>query len=135
MTEILVPISPGELIDKLTILRLKAERIEDEVKLNNVTIELEMLSRVSDASLPTDDRVDALTEDLYQTNSELWEIEDDIRRCEERGDFGEGFIGLARAVYKTNDRRARLKKEINSLLGSKIVEEKSYAGPAGAPDP
>lgn len=127
MTDILVPVSPGELVDKITILRLKSERISDPAKLENVTRELELLNSIAQNSLPHDTRLTALTEELLDTNSSLWDIEDDIRRCEARRHFGESFIALARAVYITNDRRAELKKEINLLLGSRIVEEKSYA--------
>lgn len=126
MTDILVPISPGELVDKITILRLKSERISDPVKLANVTRELELLTGVARRFLPENRLLKALTDELYDTNSNLWDIEDDIRRCEAKRHFGEGFIALARSVYFTNDRRAELKKEINLLLGSEIIEEKSY---------
>ncbi len=127
MTDILVPISPGELIDKLTILRIKSERISDESKLANVHIEMEQLIKVADATLPPSDELSGLWQELYDVNCDLWQIEDDIREFEHRHDFGAGFIGLARSVYITNDRRAELKKRINQLLGSILVEEKSYA--------
>ncbi|SEW41437.1 hypothetical protein SAMN04488515_2829 [Cognatiyoonia koreensis] len=126
MKEILVPTAPGELIDKLTILRLKSEKITDDAKLANVRHEQAVLQRIADAALPDIDALAALADQLYDINADLWVIEDDIRACEARGDFGAGFIGLARAVYVTNDERARIKKEINLLLGSDIVEEKSY---------
>lgn len=126
MTEILVPVSPGELVDKITILRLKSERISDPAKLANVRRELELLTDVAERAIPQDERLTALTGELYETNSDLWDIEDDIRRCEAKKHFGEGFVALARSVYLTNDRRAELKKEINLLLGSNIIEEKSY---------
>lgn len=134
MKDILVPVAPGELVDKLTILRLKSERIEAPEKLANVQRELARLEKVATATLPRDARLEALWDDLYEVNVGLWDIEDDIRRCEARGDFGKAFIALARAVYVTNDRRARLKKQINLLLGSDIVEEKSYASPDSAKD-
>lgn len=124
---ILVPTAPGELIDKLTILRLKEERIEDAAKVANVRIEKDALMRTADAHVPASPELDALWEELYQINADLWVIEDDIRDCELAKDFGEDFIRLARAVYVTNDRRADVKKKINLLLGSTLIEEKSYA--------
>lgn len=129
MTEILVPTSPGELIDKLTILQLKAEQITDAAKLVNVHHEQQVLSRIADAALPQSADLLALWQDLYRINGDLWVIEDDIRVCEARSDFGPAFIALARAVYVTNDERAAIKKRINLLLGSAIVEEKSYYTP------
>ena len=126
MTDILIPVSPGELADKLTILRLKAEMIEDPAKLANVQHELSALQAVADDTIPISPELKALWDDLYQINRQLWQIEDDIRACDARQDFGEAFIALARAVYVTNDRRADVKKQMNLLLGSAIVEEKSY---------
>jgi len=133
MTEILVPVSPGELVDKITILRLKSERISDPDKLANVTRELDLLNDVADHALPENPRLAALVDELFDTNASLWDIEDDIRRCEARQHFGESFVALARAVYFTNDRRAELKKQINLLLGSGIIEEKSYVSIDGSP--
>ncbi len=124
---ILVPTAPGELIDKLTILRLKAERIADAAKVANVRVEKDALMQTADAHIAQSAELDALWEELYQINSDLWVIEDDIRDCEMAKDFGENFIRLARAVYITNDRRADVKKKINLLLGSALIEEKSYA--------
>lgn len=124
---ITVEIAPGELLDKLTILEIKRERIEDTQKLINVGLELDVLDRARRENVPDSDELDALYRDLKSINEELWEIEDDIRDCERDKDFGERFIELARAVYKTNDRRAATKRAINELLGSRIVEEKSYA--------
>lgn len=120
-------IAPGELIDKITILRIKSERIGDEAKLKNVRTELDILQKTQSAEVPQSDEMVRLEDALKTVNEALWEIEDDIRDCERNGDFGEEFIRLARAVYVTNDKRAALKKEINLLLGSTIVEEKSYA--------
>ncbi len=131
MNDILVPTSPGELIDKLTILRIKSEEINDPVKLANVKREMETLTRTADASLPNDISLRRMWEALYRINRELWAIEDDIRACEARGDFGPAFIALARAVYVTNDKRATVKKDINLHLGSALVEEKSYVDPKG----
>ncbi len=132
MEEILVPTSPGELIDKLTILRLKTERIADPAKLANVRHEAAMLGETAARGIVRDARIDALWEELYAINATLWEVEDDIRACEAAGDFGAEFVRLARAVYVTNDRRAAVKKAINLALGSAIVEEKSYTD---FPDP
>jgi hypothetical protein len=125
---VLIPGAVGELIDKITILEIKAERIADPAKLRNVAHELTLLARLRDERGFAGPDLEALTGKLRGVNLELWEIEDEIRLCEEGGDFGERFIALARAVYKTNDRRAALKRDINTLCGSSIVEEKSYAG-------
>lgn len=126
-TTIMTAIAPGELIDKITILRIKSERISDEAKLKNVRTELDILTATQKEHVPASDEMARLEAALKTVNEALWEIEDDIRDCERQGDFGEEFIRLARAVYVTNDKRAALKKEINLLLGSTIVEEKSYA--------
>ena len=129
MKDILVPIAPGELIDKLTILQLKSENITDPVKLANVKHEYTVLKAVADAHIPASAKMTALWQKLYAINADLWVIEDDIRAFEGRSDFGAGFVALARAVYVTNDQRAAVKKEMNLLLGSAIVEEKSYYSP------
>lgn len=130
MSEIIVPIAPGELIDKLTILRLKRERITDEAKRANVRHEEAMLQAVAD-TLPASAELTGLQDDLYAINARLWVIEDDIRQCERAGDFGPRFIELARSVYRVNDERAAVKKAINLHLGSAIIEEKSYADYTG----
>ena len=121
-----MPTAPGELIDKLTILRLKSEKITDLAKLANVRHEQAALQATADAALPASAELLALWDQLYQINAALWVIEDDIRDCEAQADFGPDFIRLARAVYVTNDQRAAVKKQINLLLGSVIIEEKSY---------
>ncbi|MEQ8709767.1 MAG: DUF6165 family protein [Rhodospirillales bacterium] len=121
------PIAPGELIDKITILEIKSERIPDPAKLANVRTELATLAATRDRHIAASGQLADLTASLKSINEELWVIEDDIRDCERNGDFGETFIRLARAVYRTNDRRAEVKKQINILLGSGLVEEKSYA--------
>jgi prefoldin subunit 5 len=126
MNDIQVPISPGELLDKITILQIKSERIDDATKLANVNRELEMLSRVWQQSVEADDEIEALTARLKSINEALWEIEDDIRDEERNKRFGERFIELARAVYVVNDDRANAKKKVNLHLNSSIVEEKSY---------
>jgi len=128
-SEILVPIAPGELIDKLTILQLKRENITDPDKRANVAHEQSVLQATASAHLPDMPALQTLWDDLYRINGDLWVIEDDIRKCEARGDFGSAFVALARAVYVTNDERAAVKKKINLLLGSAIVEEKSYYAP------
>ena len=125
--ELKVAVSPGELIDKITILQIKSERIEDAPKRQNVLVELGILDQEKTSSIPKSKELDALSNQLKQVNSELWDIEDDIRDKERNKEFDEIFIELARSVYITNDKRARLKKEINVLLSSKIVEEKSYS--------
>ena len=124
--QIYTEIGSGELIDKITILEIKSERIADEAKLVNVRTELKVLSATRDKALQNIDGLEALSVELRQVNEALWEIEDDIRACEAVGDFGQKFIDLARAVYVTNDKRAALKKQINLLTGANIIEEKSY---------
>lgn len=126
-TTIMTAIAPGELIDKITILRIKSERISDEAKLKNIRTELDILQKTQAEEVPQSAEMTRLEGELKTVNEALWDIEDDIRDCERAKDFGEEFIRLARAVYITNDKRAALKKEINLLLGSTIVEEKSYA--------
>jgi hypothetical protein len=123
---ILTPVSPGELLDKLSILEIKTERIFDAEKLKNVKIEYDLLAQLSDAHIKKTDNIRGLYKALKDVNELLWVIEDDIRDCERNKDFSDTFIQLARQVYITNDKRALLKKEINQLLGSTIVEEKSY---------
>lgn len=122
---ILIPVSPGELVDKITILGVKAGRI-DPAKRPAVAYELALLEAVAARELPASPPLDALTAELHAVNAQLWEVEDGKRDCERRGDFGPAFVALARAVYIENDRRADIKRRINSLLGSEIVEQKSY---------
>ncbi len=126
MNDILIPISPGELLDKITILQIKSERIADPDKVANVRTELEMLEQVWQDSVAADATIDALTTELKSINETLWDIEDDIRDEERNKRFGDRFIELARAVYVTNDDRAAAKKKVNLHLNSTIVEEKSY---------
>ena len=122
-----VEVSAGELVDKITILEIKAERIADPDKLANVHRELRSLTATRERALDRSPELDEFTAELRRINECLWKIEDDIRDCERNGDFGERFIELARAVYRTNDRRAAAKRKINDLLGSALVEEKNYA--------
>ena len=126
MNEILIPISPGELLDKITILQIKAERIADPAKVANVKTELDMLEKVWGEAVADDAEIRALGAELKAINEALWEIEDDIRDEERNRRFGERFIELARAVYVTNDERANAKKKVNLHLKSNIVEEESY---------
>ena len=125
MKDILVPISPGELLDKITILRIKAERMHDAAKLANVRLELKLLEQTwreacGETDVARDERA------LQAVNERLWEIEDRIRDKEARRAFDQEFIELARSVYIENDQRAALKKRINLAFGSRLVEEKSY---------
>ncbi|MFK7822034.1 MAG: DUF6165 family protein [Planctomycetaceae bacterium] len=120
-------VSVGELLDKITILEIKSERIGDEAKLRNIRRELDSLERTRRTSVPVSEALDQLTAQLREINEKLWEIEDDIRECERQQDFGEKFVQLARQVYFTNDQRSEVKREINKLLGSRLVEEKSYS--------
>jgi hypothetical protein len=122
-----VPVSPGELLDKISILEIKSERIGDPDKRHNVERELDLLTGLWHATALETADVTARRTELKQINESLWDIEDAIRDCERNGDFGDRFVELARAVYRTNDRRAEVKREINHLLGSNIIEEKSYA--------
>ena len=126
MKDILVPISPGELLDKITILRIKAARMTDPIKVANVKHELSMLEKTWQESGATAVDLGNAEADLTRVNEKLWVIEDEIRDEERAKRFTEKFIELARAVYFTNDDRAAIKKRVNILLGSSIVEEKSY---------
>jgi len=125
-TSCLMPVSVGELIDKITILTLKAEYISDAQKLANIRHELDSLRDTSPAVVKSNPDLDRLTAELLEVNRSLWHIEDDIRDCERRKDFGPRFIELARSVYVTNDKRAEIKRRINAATGSALVEEKSY---------
>ena len=126
MTDLHVPVSPGELLDKITILRIKSQRIRDADKLANVRLELDLLQRTwatlgsATATVAGDEQA------LQAVNEQLWDIEDRIRDKEAARSFDQDFIELARAVYHRNDERAAIKKRINTALGSRLVEEKSY---------
>jgi hypothetical protein len=124
---VLVPASLGELIDKITILEIKSARMTDARMLANVRHELALLREIRDQHGITDAALARLSSDLRVVNEELWDIEDEIRACEREADFGSKFIALARGVYKHNDKRSALKREINHLFNSAIVEEKLYA--------
>jgi len=123
----LVEISLGELIDKITILEIKRERLSDAGQLQNFQVELQVLSVALAKEVNLPPGVMDCRDRLKQANLALWDIEDDIRACERSGDFGDRFIQLARSVYLTNDQRSAIKREVNELVGSRLVEEKSYA--------
>jgi hypothetical protein len=127
MKPILVETAPGELVDKITILQIKQARIKQPDKLRNVETELAALEAARAASIASSDQLNSLTAELKAVNEALWTIEDDIRKCESASDFGAHFIELARSIYRQNDKRSTLKRQINELLGSNIIEEKSYA--------
>ena len=126
MSEILVPVSFGELLDKIAILQIKSERMTDAAKLANVRNELSALETTWAAHPAAAQDIDALRADLKAVNERLWVIEDDIRLKEKAQAFDDEFVRLARAVYFENDTRAKVKKDINLALGSAYVEEKSY---------
>jgi hypothetical protein len=123
----LVPISFGELIDKITILKIKAQRIHDPAKVSNIRNELQLLAEARAHLSIEGAEIARLEAKLELTNEALWDIEDHIRDCERQKDFGPRFVELARSGYRTNDRRAELKRQINEIAGSSIVEEKSYS--------
>ena len=126
VSSIQVEIAPGELIDKITILEIKREHLTDSAKLRNVGIEFETLRAARDRVIDPSPELNRLTAELKSVNERLWDIEDDIRVRERHQDFGAEFIELARSVYRTNDVRAALKRQINQHLGSELMEEKSY---------
>ena len=134
MTELLVPVSAGELLDKIAILRIKAARIVSPEKVANVTRELHALEGVAMQGIQADPALPPLEAKLRAVNEALWDIEDDIRARDAAGDFGADFVRLAQAVYRTNDRRAAIKREINRVTGSALVEEKSYQDHSGMSD-
>jgi len=133
--QVTVGIAPGELLDKISILEIKAERFEDLVKVGHVRAELASLIAARDRSIFSQDGLEDLTVELKTVNESLWRIEDAIRDCEHAGDFGPRFVDLARSVYHNNDRRAEIKRRINERLGSKILEAKSYTEHGGIDTP
>ena len=124
--QINIPISPGELVDKITILEIKKEFIVDVNKLKNINHEYDLLMQIYNNDVSITDGVDELKTKLKNINLSLWKIEDDIRDCERDKIFDNTFVELARSVYFTNDKRSKVKLEINLLLNSSLVEEKSY---------
>ncbi len=130
---IMAEIAVGELIDKITILEIKAARMTDEEKLAHVRSELETLKSTRNRTTPPSGELTRLTAALQAINESLWDVEDEIRRCDGHGEFGARFVELAQQVYRTNDRRAEVKRQINTALGSRLVEEKQYAPLVAAP--
>ena len=126
MNKILVEVSVGELLDKISILEIKKEKIKDSEKLKFINDEYNVLKDQFNMNVRSDEKIDKLFKSLKEINSKLWVIEDDKRLCEKNSDFGKEFIKLAREVYKFNDERAEVKSEINKILGSNIKEVKSY---------
>ena len=124
---ILVPVAPGEMLDKITILEIKSERIEDTSKLANINKELNILKKTWADSSASQTDITALMAELKSINEELWVIEDRIRIKESEAAFDDEFIELARSVYVVNDKRANVKRQLNQALGSNLIEEKSYA--------
>ena len=124
---ILIQVSPGELIDKMTILEVKLDHMSDPAKLANVRREHDMIKQTFRDNVADTPTLAKLIVELKATNLALWTIEDDIRDHERKGNFGESFVALARSVYRTNDQRSAIKRRINVLLDSAIVEEKSYS--------
>jgi hypothetical protein len=120
------PIAIGELIDKITILEIKVERFSDVAKTRNAQAELTLLCARRHQVVPKSPRLDVLTAHLKAVNERIWDLEDAIRDCERRADFGPDFVAVARSIYRTNDERAAAKRQINIELGSDLIEEKSY---------
>ena len=127
LESIKIDVSPGELIDKITILQIKAHKIQDILKLENVNKELGLLTKSLHQSVEITNELRLIMDELQQVNETLWVIEDKIRLHEASRKFDTDFIELARAVYKENDKRANLKRKINNVLGSELIEEKSYS--------
>jgi len=125
MVEVVAPISVGELIDKITILRIKLDKIRDGAAHANVKREFDQLMEIR-ARLGLAADLGPLEERLHETNLRLWKVEDDLRDLERRGEFGPNFVTLARSVYTLNDERSALKRRINAVTSSSIMEEKSY---------
>ena len=126
MNKILVEVSVGELLDKISILEIKQEKIKDEIKLKFITNEYSILKDQLDQNVKSDKKLDSLFQSLKEINAKLWIIEDDKRQYEKEKDFTEKFIKLSRDVHFLNDDRAKIKLEINNLTGSKIKEIKEY---------
>ena len=126
MNKILVEVSVGELLDKISILEIKKDKIKDNDKLKFINEEYKILKSEFDKNVKSDDRLDKLFDVLKEINSRLWVIENDKRLCEKNSDFGEKFVKLSRDVHLLNDNRAKLKLEINNYTGSKIKEIKEY---------
>ncbi len=126
MNSINTPVSPGEVLDKITILEIKAVNIQDPTKQKNVKRELNILLKTWNENVESSDKITDLKQQLKNVNQDLWNIEDDIRIKESKREFDDEFIQIARSVYVENDKRAAVKKAVNLFLGSELIEEKSY---------
>ena len=126
MKKILTEISAGELLDKISILEIKLNKIKDHVLLNEVKKEYKILNETKNKNISFSEKIDILYQNLKKTNEKLWKIEDEIRLCEKNSDFKEKFIQISRDIYFANDRRSKIKLEINKILGSNIKEVKQY---------
>ena len=124
--KILSEISAGELLDKISILEIKLEKVKDKTNLEEINKEYKILKEAQDSNIETTEKLKALFNDIKEINLNLWDIEDKLRICEKNKDFGKNFIELARGVYLNNDKRAKIKSEINKKLGSNIKEIKQY---------
>ena len=125
--KILSEISAGELLDKISILEIKLEKIKDKASLEEINKEYKILKEVQNSSLEVTEKLKTLSKEIKEVNLNLWNIEDKIRICEKNKDFGQTFIELARSVYLNNDKRSKIKSEINKILESNIREIKQYA--------
>ena len=125
-TKVLSEISPGELLDKISILEIKLEKIKDKNSQEKIKIEYKILKKIQNSSIEMSDKIKDLYRSVSDVNIKLWDIEDKLRICEKNKDFGKNFIELAREVYFKNDERAKLKNEINEILESNIREIKQY---------
>ena len=124
--KILSEISAGELLDKISILEIKLEKVKDKTNLEEINKEYKILKEAQDSNIETTEKLKALFNDIKEINLNLWDIEDRLRICEKNKDFGQSFIELARHVYLNNDKRSKIKSEINKILGSNIKEIKQY---------
>ena len=124
--KILSEISAGELLDKISILEIKLEKVKDKTNLEEINKEYKILKEAQDSNIETTEKLKALFNDIKEINLNLWNIEDRLRICEKNKDFGQNFIKLARQVYLNNDKRSKIKSEINKILGSNIKEIKQY---------
>ena len=125
-TRVLSEISPGELLDKISILEIKLEKVKDKDRQKSIKNEYDILKKVQNSSIEMSDKIKDLYRSVSNVNIKLWDIEDKIRICEQNKDFGKNFIELAREVYFNNDKRSKIKSEINKILGSNIREVKQY---------
>ena len=126
MSKIVTEISAGELLDKISILEIKLDKIKDPVQLSSAKKEYDILNETKNKNITFSKELNVLYKNLKEANEKLWKIEDEIRLCEKNSDFNDKFIKLARDVYFTNDKRSRTKLEINNILGSNIHEVKQY---------